>query len=38
MNIKEVFVAEHNDCIHESAYAIISIHKTEKGAYFINDS
>lgn len=30
--IQEVFIAEYNDCIYESQYKTISIHKTKRGA------
>jgi len=28
----EIYAAVYNDCIHESAFATISLHKTESGA------
>jgi len=28
----EIYAAVYNDCIHESAFATLSLHKTEAGA------
>ena len=30
--IEQVFIAEYNDCIHESQHTTISVHKTKRGA------